>query len=100
MPVIDHWWQTETGWAIAANPMGIEPLPVKIGSPSVPMPGYDVQILDEGGHQVPPGTLGAIAIKLPLPPGTLPTLWNAEERFRKSLSRPLPRLLRDRRCRL
>ena len=84
VPVIDHWWQTETGWAIAANPIGIEMLPVKIGSPSVPMPGYDVQVLDEGGHPVPAGTLGAIAIKLPLPPGTLPTLWNAEERFRKS----------------
>jgi len=84
VPVIDHWWQTETGWAIAANPIGIEQLPVKIGSPSVPMPGYDVQVLDEGGHPVAPGTLGAIAIKLPLPPGTLPTLWNAEERFKKS----------------
>jgi propionyl-CoA synthetase len=84
VPVIDHWWQTETGWAIAANPIGIEQLPVKIGSPSVPMPGYDVQVLDEGGHSVSPGTLGAIAIKLPLPPGTLPTLWNAEERFKKS----------------
>ncbi|MDT8854261.1 propionyl-CoA synthetase [Paracoccaceae bacterium Fryx2] len=84
VPVIDHWWQTETGWAIAANPMGIEPLPVKIGSPSVAMPGYDVQVLDEGGHPVSPGTLGAIAVKLPLPPGTLPTLWNAEDRFVKS----------------
>lgn len=84
VPVIDHWWQTETGWAIAANPMGIEPLPVKIGSPSVAMPGFDVQVLDEGGHPVSPGTLGAIAVKLPLPPGTLPTLWNAEARFRKS----------------
>lgn len=84
VPVIDHWWQTETGYAVAANPIGIEPLPVKIGSPTVAMPGYDVQILDEGGHQVAPGTLGAIAIKLPLPPGTLPTLWNAEPRFRKS----------------
>ena len=84
VPVIDHWWQTETGWAIAANPLGIEELPVKIGSPSVPMPGYDVQVLDEGGHPVAPGTLGAIAVKLPLPPGTLPTLWNAEDRFRKS----------------
>ncbi|MEM1427995.1 MAG: propionyl-CoA synthetase [Pseudomonadota bacterium] len=84
VPVIDHWWQTETGFAIAANPIGIERLPVKIGSPSVPMPGWDVQVLDEGGHPVAPGTLGAIAIKLPLPPGTLPTLWNAEARFRKS----------------
>ncbi|MEH7828985.1 propionate-CoA ligase PrpE [Gemmobacter denitrificans] len=84
VPVIDHWWQTETGWAIAANPLGIEELPVKLGSPSVAMPGYDVQVLDEGGHPVSPGTLGAIAIKLPLPPGTLPTLWNAEERFKKA----------------
>ncbi len=84
VPVIDHWWQTETGWAIAGNPLGIELLPVKLGSPSVPMPGYDVQVLDEGGNPVPRGTLGAIALKLPLPPGTLPTLWNAEARFRKS----------------
>jgi propionyl-CoA synthetase len=84
VPVIDHWWQTETGWAIAGNPLGIEALPVKIGSPSVAMPGYDVQILDEGGHQMPAGELGAIAVKLPLPPGTLPTLWKAEDRFRKS----------------
>ncbi len=84
LPVIDHWWQTETGWAIAANPLGIEALPVKIGSPSVAMPGYDVQVLDEGGHPLPAGELGAIAVKLPLPPGTLPTLWNAEERFRRA----------------
>ena len=84
VPVIDHWWQTETGYAIAANPMGIEKLPVKIGSPSVAMPGWDIQILDEAGHPVAPGELGAIAAKLPLPPGTLPTLWNAEDRFRKS----------------
>ena len=84
VPVIDHWWQTETGWAIAANPMGIEPLPVKLGSPTVAMPGYDVQILDEGGHPVGPDTLGAIAVKLPLPPGCLPTLWHADDRFRRS----------------
>ncbi|WP_118137157.1 propionyl-CoA synthetase [Oceanicella sp. SM1341] len=84
VPVIDHWWQTETGWAIAANPMGIEALPVKLGSPTVAMPGYDIRILDEGGHEVPRGTLGAVAVKLPLPPGTLSTLWNAEERFVKS----------------
>lgn len=90
VPVIDHWWQTETGWAIAANPMGIEALPVKIGSPSKPMPGHDVQVLDEGGHPVAPGTLGAIAIKLPLPPGTLATLWNAEDRFRKSYLTQFP----------
>jgi len=90
VPVIDHWWQTETGYAIAANPTGIEPLPVKIGSPSVAMPGYDVRILDEGGHAVPPGTLGAITVKLPLPPGTLPTLWNADDRFRKSYLEHFP----------
>ena len=84
VPVIDHWWQTETGWCIAGNPLGVELLPVKVGSPTVAMPGYDVQVLDEGGHPVPRGQLGAIAIKLPLPPGTLPTLWNAEARFRKS----------------
>ncbi|MFN4130472.1 MAG: propionyl-CoA synthetase, partial [Paracoccaceae bacterium] len=84
VPVIDHWWQTETGFAIAANPLGLGLLPIKVGSPSVAMPGFDVRVLDEGGHEVAPGTLGAIAIKLPLPPGTLPTLWNAEERFVKS----------------
>ncbi|WP_127115012.1 propionate-CoA ligase PrpE [Shimia sediminis] len=90
VPVIDHWWQTETGWAIAANPVGIEELPIKLGSPTVPMPGYDVTILDDAGHPVNPGTLGAIAIKLPLPPGTLPTLWNAEERFKKSYLNTFP----------
>ena len=84
VPVVDHWWQTETGFSIAANPLGLEKLPIKVGSPSVAMPGYDVQVLDEGGNQMPAGELGAIAIKLPLPPGTLPTLWNAEERFKKS----------------
>ena len=84
LPVIDHWWQTETGWAIAANPFGIGTLPVKRGSPAKPMPGYDVHVLDEAGQPLPPGTLGAIAIRLPLPPGTLPTLWNAEARFLKS----------------
>lgn len=92
VPVVDHWWQTETGYAIAANPLGIESLPVKIGSPTVAMPGYDVQILDEGGHVVPAGQLGAIAIKLPLPPGTLPTLWNAQERFHKSYLSHFPGL--------
>ncbi|MCL4132844.1 UNVERIFIED_CONTAM: hypothetical protein GTU68_033283 [Idotea baltica] len=90
VPVIDHWWQTETGFAIAANPLGVEHLPVKIGSPSVPMPGYDVQILDEAGHPMKPGELGAIAVKLPLPPGTLPNLWNAEDRFVKSYLTTFP----------
>ncbi len=89
-PVYDHWWQTETGFTIAGNPAGLEALPVKIGSPTVPMPGYDVQILDEGGNPMPAGELGAIAIKLPLPPGTLPTLWNAEDRFRKSYLTTFP----------
>ncbi|MFU8823718.1 propionyl-CoA synthetase [Yoonia sp.] len=90
VPVYDHWWQTETGWPIAANPAGIEAMPVKIGSPTVAMPGYDVQVLDEAGHPVAPGTLGAIAVKLPLPPGTLPTLWNAEDRFLKSYLTTFP----------
>ena len=84
VPVIDHWWQTETGWAIAGNPIGIEHMPVKLGSPTVAMPGYDIRILDDAGHPVPAGTLGAIALKLPLPPGTLPTLWQADDRYRKS----------------
>jgi propionyl-CoA synthetase len=82
IPVIDHWWQTETGWAIAANPMGIEPLPIKPGSPTVPMPGYDVRILRPDGTVCEPGEEGAICIKLPLPPGTLPTLWGDDDRFR------------------
>jgi propionyl-CoA synthetase len=90
VPVYDHWWQTETGWTIAGNPAGIEALPVKIGSPTVPMPGYDVRVLDEAGHPVAPGTLGAIAVKLPLPPGTLPTLWNAEGRFVKAYLTTFP----------
>ncbi|WP_406870799.1 propionyl-CoA synthetase [Thioclava sp. 'Guangxiensis'] len=90
VPVVDHWWQTETGWAIAANPIGIETLPTKPGSPSVPMPGYDIHILDDEGNPMPQGELGAIAIKLPLPPGTLPTLWNAEDRFRKSYLEHFP----------
>jgi propionyl-CoA synthetase len=84
VPVIDHWWQTETGWAIAANPVGLGTLPVKYGSPSVPMPGYDIRVLDEDQKEVKRGELGAICVKLPLPPSCLPTLWNADERFRKS----------------
>ncbi|MEO0821511.1 MAG: propionyl-CoA synthetase [Pseudomonadota bacterium] len=90
VPVVDHWWQTETGYAIAANPLGIEPQPMKAGSPTLPMPGYDVQILDEGGQPVAAGELGAIAVRLPLPPGTLPTLWNAEPRYRKSYLERFP----------
>ena len=84
IPVIDHWWQTETGFAIASNPWGIEKLPIKLGSPTVQMPGYDVQILDEAGSMVPNGIMGAIAIKLPLPPGTLTTIWKADDRYKSS----------------
>ncbi|RJE85435.1 propionyl-CoA synthetase [Paracoccus onubensis] len=90
LPVLDHWWQTETGWSIAANPFGIEHLPVKKGSPSVAMPGYDVHILDDSGNETPTGTLGAIAIKLPLPPGALPNLWNAEARLHKAYFERFP----------
>ena len=84
VPVIDHWWQTETGWSIAANPVGLGMLPVKYGSPTVAMPGYEIHVLDEGGHPLKLGQLGAICVKLPLPPSCLPTLWNADDRFRKS----------------
>ncbi|MFG1359640.1 propionyl-CoA synthetase [Xanthobacter pseudotagetidis] len=84
VPVVDHWWQTETGWAIAANPVGLGLLPVKLGSPTAPMPGYDVQIVDEAAKPVPAGTMGSIVVKLPLPPGCLPTLWQQDERFRES----------------
>ncbi|MDB3902951.1 AMP-binding protein [Amylibacter sp.] len=84
IPVIDHWWQTETGYAIASNPWGIEKLPIKLGSPTVAMPGYNIQILDEFGKELPNGNLGSIAIKLPLPPGTLSTIWNADHRYNKS----------------
>ncbi|WP_294227158.1 propionate-CoA ligase PrpE [uncultured Shimia sp.] len=83
-PIIDHWWQTELGYPAICNPVGIELLPVKLGSPSLPMPGYDMKVLDECGNELPAGELGAIVSKLPLPPGTLPTLWNAEDRFKKS----------------
>jgi propionyl-CoA synthetase len=84
VPVVDHWWQTETGWAICANPRGLDDLPIKAGSPSVPVPGYDVRVLDGSGKEVPRGTEGAIAIKLPLPPGTLPTLWGDDDRYVES----------------
>ncbi len=81
VPVIDHWWQTETGWTIAGNPVGLGALPVKHGSPTVAMPGYDIRIVDDAGHEVKTGTLGNIVVKLPLPPSCLPTLWNADTRF-------------------
>lgn len=79
--VVDHWWQTETGWAICANPLGIEELPTKAGSTSVPMPGWNIECLDEDGAAVAANETGAIVAKLPLPPGAAPTLWNAEERY-------------------
>ena len=89
-PVIDHWWQTETGWCIAGNPVGLGQLPIKYGSPTVPMPGYDVRVLDEQCHEVPAGKMGSIVIKLPLPPACLPTLWQADERFKESYLAEFP----------
>jgi propionyl-CoA synthetase len=80
-PVIDHWWQTELGWPAVANCAGLGLVPVKYGSSGKPVPGFDVQSLDEAGHSVPADTMGALAIKLPLPPGTLPTLWNNDQGF-------------------
>ncbi|MDO6964737.1 propionyl-CoA synthetase [Rhizobium alvei] len=90
VPVVDHWWQTETGWAIAGNPAGLGLLPVKYGSPTHAMPGYKIEILDDAGHEVPAGTLGNIVVKLPLPPGCLTSFWNADERFRKSCLEEFP----------
>ncbi len=81
VPVIDNWWQTETGWPIASNLRGLEPMPIKPGSPTVAIPGYDIKVLDESGKELPPGTEGNIAITLPLPPGTLPTLWGDDQRY-------------------
>ena len=83
-PVIDHWWQTETGWAVCANPRGIESLPIKVGSPTVPMPGWRVEVLDPAGLAVPPGTEGDLVMKLPLAPGSLCGLWNDRERLQRS----------------
>lgn len=81
IPVIDHWWQTETGWPICGNPLGIEQVPIKVGSAGVPMPGYDVQVLDPVGNQVAENVIGAVVLKLPLPPGTLPTLWQRDDLY-------------------
>ena len=89
-PVIDHWWQTETGWAIVANCLGIEPFDVKPGSPTRPVPGYDVAILDESGNPLAPNRNGMVAVKLPLPPGTLPTLWRGDDRYVKSYMSAFP----------
>ncbi|MCC6466935.1 MAG: propionyl-CoA synthetase [Alphaproteobacteria bacterium] len=90
VPVIDHWWQTETGWSIAANCMGLGMLPVKPGSPTRAVPGYDLQVLDGAGRPVKPGDIGAIVAKLPLPPGSFPTLWNAEQRYVDSYMKEYP----------
>jgi propionyl-CoA synthetase len=90
VPVIDHWWQTETGWCMVGNPVGLGMLPVKHGSPTVPMPGYDIQIVDEAGKPVPVGTMGSIVAKLPLPPGAFPTLWRADERFKEAYLADFP----------
>ncbi len=90
VPVVDHWWQTETGWAIAGNPMGIEQMRIKPGSATVPMPGYDVRILRPDGSECDPNEEGAICVKLPLPPGTLPTLWGEDDRYVSSYLSAFP----------
>jgi propionyl-CoA synthetase len=89
-PVIDHWWQTETGWAIAGNPVGLGQLPVKRGSPTVPMPGYDLRVVDDASKEVPRGKMGSLVVKLPLPPSCLPTLWQADDRMRESYLAEFP----------
>ena len=90
VPVIDHWWQTETGWCIAGNPVGLGMLPVKHGSPTVPMPGYRVEVVDEASKPLPAGTMGSIVIKLPMPPGCLPTLWEQDERCKEAYFNEFP----------
>jgi propionyl-CoA synthetase len=90
VPVVDNWWQTETGWPICANLRGLEPMPVKPGSPTVPVPGYDVQVLGTDGQPVPADTEGAICLRLPMPPGTLPTLWQDDERYVSSYLSAFP----------
>ncbi|MEM9636032.1 MAG: propionyl-CoA synthetase [Pseudomonadota bacterium] len=89
-PVIDHWWQTETGWAMSGNPVGLGAFSIKLGSPGKPMPGYEIYVLDDDGNPVPPGTLGNIVCKLPLPPSGFPTLWNAPQRFLSSYMEEFP----------
>jgi propionyl-CoA synthetase len=90
VPVIDHWWQTETGWPIVANCLGIEQLPVVAGSPTRPAPGWDLRVVDRDGDEVAPGETGALAVKLPMPPGSTPTLWNAADRFREAYLSAFP----------
>ncbi len=90
VPVIDHWWQTETGWAICANCLGLEHLPIKYGSPTKPVPGWTLTVLDEDAKEVEAGQIGALVAKLPLPPGTLPTLWNADQRYKEAYLEEYP----------
>ena len=90
VPIVDHWWQTETGWCIVGNPVGLGALPIKHGSPTVPMPGYDVRIVDEAAKPVEDGKMGSIVVKLPLPPGCLPTLWQNDERMADSYLAEFP----------
>jgi propionyl-CoA synthetase len=90
VPVVDHWWQTETGWAIAANPVGLGILPIKLGSPTAAMPGYQVEVVDDACRPVPAGTMGAIVVKLPLPPGCLPTLYGRDDAMRESYLKEFP----------
>jgi propionyl-CoA synthetase len=90
VPVIDHWWQTETGWPIVANLMGLDPMPAKPGSPTVPVPGYDVRVLDADGQQASPNVTGSIMIRTPLPPGTLTTVWGSDEQYLQTYLRPMP----------
>jgi propionyl-CoA synthetase len=90
VPVVDHWWQTETGWAIAANCLGIEQLPIKLGSPTRAVPGWDLRVVDDAGHPVEPGTTGSLVVKLPLPPGAAPTLWNADARYHHAYLEEFP----------
>ena len=90
MPVIDHWWQTETGWPICSNPAGIELMPVKHGSPTKAVPGWDIRVLDETLNEAGAGEIGALVARLPLPPGSLPTLWQAEDRYREAYLEEFP----------
>ena len=90
VPVIDHWWQTETGWAIGANCVGLEMLPVKPGSCTKPVPGYDVRVLDDAAKEVPAWQIGSIAIRLPLPPGCFPTLWNNDAGYENAYLKEFP----------
>jgi propionyl-CoA synthetase len=90
VPVIDHWWQTESGWPMVSNPIGLGAMPVKYGSPTVAVPGYDVRIVDEQAKEVKPGTMGAVVVKLPLPPGFMPTCWKQDERFREAYLSEFP----------